>query len=300
MPSELPPLYPLQAFLVAARLGSFTAAAEEMHLTQSAVSRQVQLLEEYFACPLFVRQARGLSLTAEGIELLPAVTQALSSLAQASARVRRATGLLSVQLPPTFALRWFLPRLPQLKQALPALEVRVATQWEECPNFGRPDVDVIVAHGDGAWPHVQAVPVMTELLTPYCAPAVARQLRSPADLAGVTLLHANRHRGEWLAWLHGVDSPSLRGADEQVFDTVNMCLEAARAGQGVAITDPVMLAATPDHGLVAPFSAVVPSGNNYYIVYPPERAGQAKITAFQHWLQAAVGADCARTEAVRP
>ena len=291
MPSELPPLYALQAFLVAARVGSFTSAAQEMHLTQSAVSRQVQLLEEYFGCPLFVRQARGLSLTTEGHELLPAVTQALASLAQASSRVRRSMGELSVQLPPTFALRWFLPRLPKLKQALPNLEVRVATHWADTPDFSRPEVDVIVAHGQGSWPNVHAVPVMEEMLTPYCAPAVAARLRSHADLAGATLLHASQQRREWLAWLRGVDRPMLRGANEETFDTVNMCLEAARVGQGVAIADPAMLDATPDHGLVAPFAdACIPSGNRYYLVYPQERAGQAKIVSFQQWLLSATGA----------
>jgi LysR family glycine cleavage system transcriptional activator len=290
MPSDLPPLYPLQAFLVAARLSSFTAAAQELHLTQGAVSRQVQLLEEYFGCPLFVRQARGLSLTAEGLELLPAATQALSSLAEASARVRRSMGELSVQLPPTFALRWFLPRLPELKRALPALEVRVATHWEDSPDFSRPEVDVIVAHGRGSWPGLHAVPLMHEMLTPYCTPALAAQLKSHADLGRATLLHAHRQRDEWLAWLRGVDMPALRGAAEQVFDTVNMCLEAARTGQGVAIADPAMLEANDDDGLVAPFAARVPSGNGYYLVYPPERATQAKIVSFQRWLLSAAGA----------
>lgn len=290
MPSDLPPLYPLQAFLVAARLGSFTSAAQEMHLTQSAVSRQVQLLEEYFGCPLFVRQARGLSLTAEGLELLPAATQALSSLAQASARVRRSMGELSVQLPPTFALRWFLPRLPALKRALPTLEVQVATHWEESPDFSRPEVDVIVAHGQGAWPNVFAVPVMEEMLTPYCAPALATRLKRHDDLAGATLLHASRQRGEWLAWLRGVGLPALQGTLEQVFDTVNMCLEAARTGQGVAIADPAMIATAADQGLVAPFAARIPSGNRYYLVYPRERATQAKIVSFQQWLLSAAAA----------
>jgi DNA-binding transcriptional LysR family regulator len=285
MPSSLPPLYALQAFLVTARVGSFTAAAQEMHLTQSAVSRQVQLLEEYFGCPLFVRHARGLSLTSEGLELLPAATQALTSLSQASERVRRSTGELSVQLPPTFALRWFLPRMPRLKQALPGLEVRVATHWTDTPDFSRPDVDVIVAHGKGTWPNVHAVLVMKEILTVYCSPEVAKGLGTPADLAGTTLLHANRDRGEWSAWLRGAGLSSMNIAHEQMFDTVTMCLEAARAGQGVAVADPVMLSQTPDElALVAPFAHCVASDNDYYLTCPRERADQAKIVAFRDWL----------------
>jgi DNA-binding transcriptional LysR family regulator len=96
-----PPLFALQAFLAAARHGSFTSAAQQLHLTQSAVSRQVQLLEDWFGCPLFVRRARGLALTAEGQALLAPVEEALQALAQASAQVRRSMGVLTVQLPPT-------------------------------------------------------------------------------------------------------------------------------------------------------------------------------------------------------
>ncbi|WP_171019992.1 LysR family transcriptional regulator [Hydrogenophaga sp. 2FB] len=180
MPSGLPPLYALQAFVVAARVGSFTGAAEQLHLTQSAVSRQVQLLEDYFGCPLFVRQARGLSLTREGKDLLPEVVEAMASLVRASARIKRSMDALSVQLPPTFSLRWFLPRLPKLKAALPALDVRVATHWTDAPDFSRADVDVIVAHGDGSWTNVHAVPVMREMLLPYCSAAVAATLGDPA------------------------------------------------------------------------------------------------------------------------
>lgn len=285
MPSELPPLYALQAFVVAARVGSFTSAAEQLHLTQSAVSRQVQLLEEYFGCPLFVRQARGLSLTSEGKTLLPEVVEALASLVRASARIKRSMGELSVQLPPTFSLRWFLPRLPKLKAALPALDVRVATHWTEAPDFSRADVDVIVAHGDGAWANVHAVAVMQEMLLPYCSASVAATLRNPADLVQATLLHANRNRGEWLAWLRGHGLGDVHSASEQHFDTVHMCLEAARNGLGVAIADPVLLdPSAEDTGLVAPFESRVASGNGYYLTYPPERAEQAKIVAFEAWL----------------
>src|SRR4051794_29436909 len=141
MSDPLPPLYALQAFVAAARLGSFTRAANELHLTQSAISRQILLLEDFFGEPLFVRQARGLALTATGTQLLPAVNDAFQTLTRATQALRQTRGVLTLRLPPTFASRWFLPRLPALRAALPELEVRVATHWGDAPDFSQPDVD---------------------------------------------------------------------------------------------------------------------------------------------------------------
>jgi DNA-binding transcriptional LysR family regulator len=287
MPAPLPPLYALQAFLAAARHGSFTSAAQQLHLTQSAVSRQVQLLEEWFGCPLFVRQARGLALTAEGQALLAPVEEALQALAQASAQVRRSMGVLTVQLPPTLQVRWFLPRLPQLKDALPELEVRVSTHWAAVPDFARAGVDVIVAHGPGGWPNVVERLLMREVLTPMCAPALRERLRTPADLGTVTLLHPSPHMGEWAAWMRGAGVQRHEAQRDQVFDTLDMSLQAAERGQGVAIADPAMLGEVLQSGrLVMPFGARVPSGNSYFITYPPQRQGQRKIALFEAWLLA--------------
>lgn len=286
----LPPLYALQAFVAAADCGSFTGAAVRLNLTQGAVSRQVQLLEEYYGCPLFVRQARGLALTAEGLELLLPVRQAMASLAEASARVRRSADVLSIQLPPTMAVRWFLPRLPALQAELPGLEIRVATHWSDAPDFSAPDVDAIIAHGRGGWPNLVEVPLMRERLVPLCTPQLARGLRQPADLARGTLLHATSHRHEWLTWLRGAGVPELKGAREQMFDTVDMCIQSAERGLGIAIADASMFEdLMAAKRLVKPFSVEVDSGNSYILTYPPQRREQRNIRLFEHWLVSALG-----------
>lgn len=283
--SALPPLYALQAFLAAADCGSFTGAATRLNLTQGAVSRQVQLLEEYYGCPLFVRLARGLALTAEGQELLAPVQQAMTSLAEASARVRRGADVLRIQLPPTMAVRWFLPRLPALQAELPGFEIRVATHWTDAPDFGGSDADAIIAHGKGNWPHLVEVPLMRERLVPLCTPELAAGLREPADLAGATLLHATPHRHEWLAWLRGAGVPELQGAREQLFDTVDMCVQSAERGLGVAIADAAMFTDLIASGkLVTPFDIEVDSGNGYFLTYPPQRREQRNIRLFEQWL----------------
>ena len=290
MPAPLPPLYALQAFVVAARVGSFTRAADAMNLTQSAVSRQVLLLEDYFGCPLFVRQARGLALTAEGTQLLPAVNAAFETLAQAAQTLTQARGVLTLQLPPTFASRWFLPRLPQLRAALPDLDVRIGTHWNDTPDFSHADVDVIIAHGPGGWPNLVEVPLMREMLTPVCAPSLRASLRQVDDLARVTLLHPNPQRREWTQWLAEERAAgSVKATRGQVFDTVDMSLAAATRGQGVAIADPALLRESLDNGvLVMPFKRRVASGMSYFLTYPAQRAGARKLQAFQAWLLAQV------------
>jgi LysR family glycine cleavage system transcriptional activator len=281
----LPPLYALQAFVAAADCGSFTGAATRLNLTQGAVSRQVQLLEEYYGCPLFVRVARGLTLTAEGQQLLAPVRQALETLAQASARVRRGADVLRVQFPPTMAVRWFLPRLPALQAAMPGLEIRVATHWTDAPDFSTTDADAIIAHGKGGWPNLVEVPLMREHLVPLCSPQIAAGLREPADLAGATLLHATASRHEWQAWLRGAGVPDLQGAREQLFDTVDMCVQSAERGLGVAIADAALFTDLIASGkVVKPFDIEVDSGNGYFLTYPPQRREQRSIRLFEEWL----------------
>ncbi|SFV04143.1 DNA-binding transcriptional regulator, LysR family [Polaromonas sp. YR568] len=286
----LPPLYALQAFLAAADCGSFTGAATRLNLTQGAVSRQVQLLEEYYGCPLFVRQARGLTLTPEGLELLAPVRQAMQTLTEAGARVRRGADVLRVQFPPTMAVRWFLPRLPALQAELPGLEIRVATHWTDAPDFSNSDADAIIAHGKGGWPQLAEVPLMRERLVPLCTPEMAASLREPSDLASATLLHATPQRHEWLMWLRGAGVPDLQGAREQLFDTVDMCVQSAERGLGVAIADAALFTdLIASQKVVKPFDIEVDSGNGYFLTYPSERREQRNIRRFEEWLVSALG-----------
>ncbi|MEO8388624.1 LysR substrate-binding domain-containing protein [Polaromonas sp.] len=281
----LPPLYALQAFLAAADCGSFTGAATRLNLTQGAVSRQVQLLEEYYGCPLFVRVARGLTLTVEGQQLITPVRQAMQMLSEASARVRRGSDVLRIQFPPTMAVRWFLPRLPALQAELPGLEIRVATHWTDAPDFSGSAVDAIIAHGKGGWPNLVEVPLMRERLVPLCSPQLAASLREPADLASATLLHATPQRHEWLTWMRGAGVPDLQGAREQLFDTVDMCVQSAERGLGVAIADAALFTdLIASKKVVRPFDIEVDSGNGYFLTYPPERREQRNIRLFEEWI----------------
>lgn len=283
--STLPPLQNLQAFVAAAEAGSFTQAATAMHLTQGAVSRQVLALEAHFGCALFTRQARGLALTSEGAVLLAAVREALAGIGAASAAIRRQAAVINLQVPPTLAARWLLPRLPRLRQALPDLELRISTNWTDAPDFARSSVDAIIAHGHGRWPDVDQVLLMRERLTPMCSRAMATRLKTPADLAKVELLHPGPERREWRRWLDGAGVEGVDGASGHVFDTLDLALSAAMRGQGVAIADPRMLQELVADGmLVTPFGAQVGSGNGYFLTWPPAHGSKRGLNELRAWL----------------
>ena len=283
---RLPPLHALTVFAAAAASGSFSRAADLLFVTQGAVSRQIQTLEKYLGCPLFVRHKRGLKLTTEGQLLLPVVDDALGRLAGACDNLRTIGQVLVLRMPPTFTARWFLPLLPELRALLPDVDVRITTydSWE--PEFERSDVDAAVVQGRGAWVGVEAVPLMAEVLTPVCSPHVAAQLRSPRDFLAQQLLHCDP-LDAWPRWLQaaGVDTREARRG--QTFDTLELALAAATRGQGVAIGDLNLVRESLRDGvLVAPFELTIDQGLSYYLVYPPDRAEQPKIRVLREWLTA--------------
>lgn len=283
--TALPPLQNLQAFVAAADAGSFTKAAGAMHLTQGAVSRQVMALEAHFGCALFTRQPRGLALTPEGALLLAAVREALAGVRLASEAIRRQAAVINLQVPPTLAARWLLPRLPHLRQALPNLDLRISTNWTDAPDFARSSVDAIIAHGHGRWPHIDKVLLMRERLTPMCSRSKAACLKTPADLAKVELLHPGPERREWRRWLEGGSVKGVDGDSGHVFDTLDLALSAATRGQGVAIADPQMLQELLADGvLVTPFRTQVTSGNSYFLTWPPANGSKRGLGELRTWL----------------
>ena len=286
---RLPPLHALTVFAAAAASGSFSRAAELLFVTQGAVSRQIQQLEKYLGCPVFVRHKRGLKLTAEGQLLLPVVDDALGRLAGACDSLKTIGQVLVLRMPPTFTARWFLPILPGLRALLPDVDVRITTYdaWE--PEFERSDVDAAVVQGRGGWLGVEAVALMADVLSPVCSPQLAAQIRSPADLLTLPLLHCDPLDG-WPRWLHAAGVENKEARRGQTFDTLDLALAAATRGQGVAIGDLNLVRESLRDGiLVAPFTQTIDQGLSYYLVYPPDRAEQPKIRILRQWLTESAG-----------
>lgn len=288
---RLPPLHGITVFATAASSGSFSRAAEILFVTQGAVSRQIQQLEKYLGCPLFIRHKRGLKLTAEGRSLLPAVEDSLSRLAGACDGLRNIGQVLVLRMPPTFTARWFLPLLPDLRALLPDVDVRITTYDAWDPEFERSDVDAAVVQGSGTWKGVEAVALMPEVLTPVCSPQLAARMTSEADLATLPLLHCDP-LDAWPRWLQEAGVSARNARRGQTFDTLELALSAATRGQGVAIGDLNLVRESLRDGvLVAPFKLTIEQGLSYYLVYPPDRAQQPKIKVLREWLTSRTASD---------
>ncbi len=281
------PLNALRAFEVSARQLSFTRAAEELNVTQTAVSQQVRNLEQRLGVQLFRRLPRGLALTDEGEALLPALAESFQRMAQLLERFEggRAREVLTLGVVATFAVGWLLPRLRDFQQAHPFVDLRLFTHNNRLDLAGE-GLDLGLRFGDGAWHGTQADLLVAAPLTPMCAPALALRLRSAVDLAGQPLLRSYR-ASEWSQWFQaaGVAGPvALRGP---VFDTSLALAEAAAQGAGVALLPARMFARDLQQGRLArPFALEVHTGG-YWLTRLKSRAESAAMRAFRDWLLAA-------------
>jgi DNA-binding transcriptional LysR family regulator len=298
--SELPRLDLLRSFEAAARLASFTRAADELALTQSAVSRQVQLLEESVGAPLFIRRHRAIELTEAGRVLQRAVDDTLERLRDATARIRGMAQprQVSVTTTPGFASLWLIPRLARFTARHPEVDVRVSATLEVM-DLARSGIDVAVRFMPVARGHGQ--PLFEETIVPVCAPALvrdaARPLRQPADLARHTLLAVDSHEADslmadWAPWLVAMGQPDLRMRNTLRFSAYTEAVEAAMAGQGVVIGRlPLVTRLIAAGRLVAPFKAGASSRRGYFVDIAPRSEAQVVTRDLVAWLleEAAAG-----------
>ena len=277
------PLNALRAFEASARHLNFTRAAEELCVTQGAVSHQVSQLERRLGARLFRRLPRGLVLTDEGQALVPVVADSFDRIGAmldryAGGRVRE---VLSVGVVGTFATGWLLPRLDDFVRRFPHVDLRLMTNNNRVDLAGE-GLDLAIRFGDGAWHGTHAVAVLEAPLTPLCAPALAARLRAAGDLAGETLLRSYR-ADEWPLWFEAAESPCppLRGP---VFDSSTLMASAAADGLGVALAPPAMFArALASERLVRPFAAEVSTGR-YWLTRLISRRENAAMRGFADWL----------------
>jgi len=285
---RLPPLNSLRAFQAAARCGSFTAAANELHVTQSAVSQQIRLLEDGLNVSLFRRTPRGVSLTKVGEQYLASVESIFSELVAATDRIRKSKAEpLRICSLPTFATRWLVPRLPLLEQACPGLEYNLTVSLQRV-DFVGDTVDLAIVHGRPPWPRLVSREILVQDLKPVCSPALLEgppAIRRPEDLCHHTLLHVAREVDEWQEWLEAAGVDCIDPKRSLRFDSTKMALDAALNGLGVAMgREPFIMDDLKSGALVAPFSLQLRSKSAYYLVYPEEMRERAEIRQFQDWI----------------
>jgi len=298
MPRKLPPLNAVRAFEAAGRYLSFTGAAQELLVTQSAVSRHVSVLEDWLGAKLFFRRQRGIELTPRGEAYFRSLSTALDQIDQATRRMRDDSGekVLRLKLPPTFAIRWLVPRLHGFQALHPDIEVRI-TSSHQAANFEREDVDVFVHSEFGAPPAADYRRLFGEVLLPVCSPALIERgppLERPSDLAGHVLLSSLHRPRDWPLWLAAAGITTLEAKGAISFDNAALAYQAATDSLGVVMAQRALIEDDLATGrLIAPFERQVSTQGAYYLALHPGRPKPPRVAAFEAWLLAEV----ARSEA---
>jgi LysR family glycine cleavage system transcriptional activator len=287
---KLPFLNGIRAFEAAARGESFAKAADELNVTQAAVSRMVQLLEQRLEVPLFERKPNRLTLTAAGRAYQAGLTQLFDQLANLTAQVTAMAGsrVLTIGVGPTFATRWLIPRLADFQKTAPDVEVRFATGGATVPYNDEWTCGIRL--GDGDWPDFAVEPLFSADLRPVCAPAMAKRLKTPDDLRDVTLLRVAHAAEDWTRWFKAAELAKVRARGPE-FEYYGQALQAAADGVGVAMgISPYVDDDLKAGRLVAPFAPTVSKGEHWYLVYRPSRRHEATLQAFRAWITGAVRA----------
>jgi LysR family glycine cleavage system transcriptional activator len=287
-PHRLPPLNPLRAFEAAARHLSFTRAAEELGVTQGAVSRHIRALEERLGFPLFVRTAQGLHLEQGARVYAQVLDDAFTRIARATDNLvaTQTHSVLTIRGYTTLFIRWLIPRLPEFQRTYPDIEVRLVAATDPV-DFDRDAVDVGIRYGAGHWRGWRSDLLFMDELSPVCSPGYVaqRDASSPASLiAESTLLHHNLRTSDWTDWLALANCAQIRH-ENLYFEDLSIVYECARANLGIAIGQRSYIDDDLASGrLVQPFDAVLRRDLGYYLVCPAERSDAPKIALFREWL----------------
>ncbi|HVE06484.1 MAG TPA: LysR substrate-binding domain-containing protein [Paraburkholderia sp.] len=288
----IPSLQSLLAFEAASRHLSFTRAAQELELTQTAISHQIKTLEERLGTKLFVRRRNVLTLTPAAREYLDSVHEAINllSIATAQARKKKTKTVLTVTCLPTYAVKCLIPALPDFQRLYPDITVHVATS-STFDEFERNSYDVAIRYGSGRWASVRADRLHREEFFPVCAPSVLAEAGSFTSIAeGLARFRQIRtyfysmYQDDWPAWLEAAVQEPVEFAGEAVFHLQLTSLAAAVDGVGLAIgRTPLVDADLASGKLVRPFDVSVPSSSAYFITSPHDKAKSKKVELFRDW-----------------
>ncbi|CAB3818615.1 Glycine cleavage system transcriptional activator [Achromobacter aegrifaciens] len=291
MGRRIPPLNPLRTFEAVARHENLTKASKELHVTQSAVSRQIALIEDYLGVPLFNRSRHGVHLTREGKIYADKVVQAFATIATATEElVRKREGqTVRVRTYMTFAVRWLIPRLPAFQALRPDIELSLSIAVPEV-NFDRDDVDVAIQFGNGKWPNMQTDLLFLDNVEPVCSPKFLQQHlaagESPSKLLTQRLLVSHYRRTDWNEWLESTGlTAAAEGAERMTFSSSVLTYQAAVDGLGIAVGQTAMLSQELlTKQLVRPFAQPFSRGLGYYLLRPNHAEDGHHVAAFRNWL----------------
>jgi LysR family transcriptional regulator, glycine cleavage system transcriptional activator len=288
---NLPSLAALRILEASARHGSFTRAARELHITQSAVSRQIRLLEESLNVRLFERTQQRITLTPAGAEYLDKIRGPLDQLQKATLELvtgESSAGVLNVATPPAFGMRWLVPRLPRFQRLHPEIVISLVTR-NAVFDFSTEEIDAAFHYGNDDWPNVASMLLTGDKLVLVAARSYLGRIapiRCPADVVNAVKLQPIRRPNLWRDWLAAanVDEPNPWAGPR--FEHYYLIVEAAVAGLGLAILPHVIVADELELGrLLNPLDVEFDSTDCYSLVYPPSNENDVKLRAFRNWLK---------------
>jgi LysR family transcriptional regulator, glycine cleavage system transcriptional activator len=303
MARRLPPLNGLKAFEAAARSESFTRAAEELNVTQGAVSHQVKALEDTLGLKLFHRERQRLILTEAGRDYLTVIRDALDQIAVGTERLlqRQESGVLTVSTSPDFAAKWLVNRLSRFAEKHPDVDLRVSAATHYV-DFARDDVDIAIRHGDGNWPGLDVQRLYSERLFPVCSPKLVagrNRITKAADLLKFPLLRLEDAKN-WTRLLVAAGVKATVGPGP-VLNRASMLIDAAIDGQGIALARTALAAWDLINGrLVRPVDVSLRMADTYWIVCPKAVSDVPKIATFRNWVLAEAADDTRRLKALAP
>lgn len=287
----LPPLTTLRAFEAAARLVSFKAAAEELRVTQSAISHQVASLERHLGTPLFLRLPGRVELSEAGVIYFPVVQDALDRIALTTDLIRQTKTpvSLTVQVYVTVAVRWLIPRLQTFKEAFPEVAVNLDASlldWEFNPD--RADIGFIYTRTPNR-PNLSYTLLRRERLVGVCSPAIARAIKAPEDLRHFSFLAVSGTTEDAAIWAASVGATGVSQKPAPLFDSNLLAIEAAINGQGMVVVPQFLVEADIAAGtLVAPLGSDVMQPGGWYLVHQERRGNEKAMRKFLQWIQGLV------------
>ncbi|MFC3616534.1 LysR family transcriptional regulator [Lutimaribacter marinistellae] len=284
----LPSISALSALEALDRLGSASAVAEEMALTQSAVSRQLQGLERQLGVELVKRDRKRLSLTQAGQDYVVQIRTALSQIATASLSLQVAPlgGTLNLAILPTFGMRWLMPRLPEFTRLHPDVTINMSTRLRPF-SFASEPFDAAIHFGTPDWPGTEALLLRTEKVLPVCAPGLLPHgaPRNPADLLKLPLLHIQTRPTAWADWFAAMKVTTRAPLPGMMHDQFSTITQAALHGLGLALMPDYLVEQDLATGrLVAAHPDAVEARGAYYLVWPQTRSADETLRLFRHWL----------------
>jgi len=286
---RMPPLNPLRAFEVAARHLSFTHAADELCVTQGAVSRSVKALEDYLGEPLFERSGNGLALTERSETLALQLSEGFIRIGKAADEFRgiQAEPVLTIRTYTSFLIGFLIPNLPDFQVRHPEIRIRLVAASDSI-EFGRDTPDVRIRYGRGKWKNVESTLLFGDQLRPLCSPALLDPAKRPypvQELRHHVLLHQAMRRADWPNWLAIAGAANIRPRNDLVFDELSIVHQAAITGAGFVMAQEGYLQREIDEGrLFAPFEPVLQRDLGYYLTIPSHRRDVAHVRTFKRWL----------------